>query len=73
LLLLNQRKLCLEIVILVCLLFHSYLIFVLSGDISAGGTLFWHEQTQIPSVLLVKRSLDLLLIGIRQALHQEER
>jgi hypothetical protein len=69
----NQRKLCLEFIALVCLLSHFYLIFVLSVDISAAGTLFWHEQTQIPSVLLVKHLLDLLLIGIHQGLHQEER
>jgi len=46
---------------------------VLSVDISAAGTLFWHGQTQIPSVLLVKPSLVLLLIGMCQGLHQEER
>jgi hypothetical protein len=46
---------------------------VLSDDVLASGTLFWHEQTLIPSALLVKHSLVLLWIGIHHVLHREER
>jgi hypothetical protein len=56
-----------------CVLVSFCLVPVLSDDVLASGTFFWHEQTLIPSALLVKHSLVLLLIEIRQGLHQEER